>query len=87
MDTSRIPPEFTPGAAKTQIKKAVQKLELCRYAIQETHLEIESPDDPEEKADLLLAVEDLTAEVFELLGTVKNWTWGQGHEEFDLPEE
>lgn len=87
MDTSKTPPDFTPKKDRTQIQKAVQRLELCKYAVEETHAEIEYPTDPEEKADLLLAVEDLTAEVFDLLSTVKNYAWGVGHEEYDLPSE
>jgi len=87
MDTSRIPPEFTPGAAKSPLRKAVQRLELCKYAIEEAHMELEQPLDPEEKADLLLVTEDLMAEAFELMHTAKRYAWGEGHQDNDFPEE
>lgn len=58
-------------------QRIIERLELCTYAVQEAHYEIEPPTDPEQKADLLLAVEHLTTEVMELLKTTKYYVWGE----------
>jgi hypothetical protein len=58
------------------LKKTLDRIELCRYAIQEAHYEVEAPADPELKADLLLAVEALTFEAIDLLQTTKLYVWG-----------
>ena len=42
---------------------------------------MEQPFDPEHKADLLLATENLTYEVLDLLKTVKYYAWGPESEE------
>jgi len=60
----------------TPIDIALRRLELCAYAIQEIHTEVEAPTDPDHKADLLLATENLTYEVLDLLKTVKLYAWG-----------
>jgi hypothetical protein len=60
----------------TPIDIALRRLELCAYAVQEVHTEVEAPTDPEHKADLLLATENLTYEVLDLLKTVKYYAWG-----------
>jgi hypothetical protein len=39
-------------------------------------MEVDAPTDPEHKADLLLATENLTYEVLDLLRTVKTYAWG-----------
>jgi hypothetical protein len=65
----------------TPIDVALRRLELCAYAVQEIHTEVEQPTDPELKADLLLATENLTYEVLDLLRTVKLYTWGPEPEE------
>lgn len=43
--------------------------------------------DPEHKADLLLATENLTYEVLDLLRTVKTYAWGPEDEQEDHPVE
>jgi len=58
------------------MQRALERIELCTYAVQETHLEVEAPTDPELKADLLLAVERLTGEVVDLLHTARYFAWG-----------
>jgi hypothetical protein len=65
----------------TPIDVALRRLELCAYAIQEVHMEVEEPLDPDHKADLLLATENLTYEVLDLLKTVKYYAWGPEEEE------
>lgn len=69
----------------TPLSVALRRLELCAYAVQEIHTEVEEPTDPEHKADLLLATENLTYEVLDLLRTVKHYAWGpeEDHEEDD----
>lgn len=44
-------------------------------------MEVQAPTDPEQKADLLLATENLTYEVLDLLKTVKHYAWGPEPEE------
>lgn len=58
------------------MQRALERIELCTYAVQEAHLEVEAPTDPELKADLLLAVERLTGEVVDLLQTARLFAWG-----------
>jgi hypothetical protein len=65
----------------TPIDIALRRLELCAYAVQEVHTEVEAPTDPEHKADLLLATENLTYEVLDLLKTVKLYAWGPDPED------
>lgn len=60
----------------TSIDVALRRLQLCAYAVQEVHMEVEEPLDPDHKADLLLATEALTYEVLDLLKTVKYYAWG-----------
>lgn len=60
----------------TSIDVALRRLQLCAYAVQEVHMEVEEPLDPDHKADLLLATENLTYEVLDLLKTVKYYAWG-----------
>jgi hypothetical protein len=55
---------------------ALRRLELCAYAVQEIHTEVDQPQDSEHKADLLLATENLVYEVLDLLRTVKGYAWG-----------
>lgn len=65
------------------LKKTLDRIELCRYAIQEAHYEVEQPTDPELKADLLLAVEALTFEAIDLLHTAKLYAWGPEEDDED----
>lgn len=71
----------------TPIDVALRRLELCAYAVQEIHIEVEQPTDPERKADLLLATENLTYEVLDLLRTVKTYAWGPEDTQEDDPVE
>jgi hypothetical protein len=61
----------------TTLATALRRLELCSYAVQEIHTELEQPIDPEEKADLILATEKLVAETFDLYQTVRLYVWGE----------
>jgi hypothetical protein len=65
----------------TPVDVALRRLQLCAYAVQEIHTEVEQPLDPDHKADLLLATENLTYEVLDLLKTVKYYAWGPEREE------
>lgn len=58
------------------LQRALERIELCTYAIQEAHYEVEQPHDPERKADLLIAVEALAFEAMDLLQTTKLFVWG-----------
>lgn len=64
----------------TSLKVALRRLELCAYAVQEIHTEIDQPTDPEAKADLILATEKLVGEVIDLYTTVRRYVWGEEDE-------
>jgi hypothetical protein len=66
------------------LRRALDRIELCTYAIQEAHLEVEYPSDPEHKADLLLAAERLTVEAVDLLQTARLYAWGLDEEDDEL---
>jgi hypothetical protein len=57
-------------------ERLLERLQLCSLVVQEVHLHLEKPQDPEKKADILLAVEDLTGEILDLLKTTKYYVWG-----------
>jgi hypothetical protein len=61
---------------QVSLEIALRRLDLCTYAIQEIHTELDQPDDPEAKADLILATEKLVAEIIDLYQTVKLYVWG-----------
>lgn len=65
---------------------ALRRLELCTYAVQEIHLELDQPQDPEQKADLILATEKLVSETFDLYQTVRVYVWGDETEEEEEEE-
>lgn len=65
----------------TPLEKALSRLELCTYAIQEVHYELEKPISPDAKADLLIAVEALAYEAIDLLETTKYYVWGTRDED------
>lgn len=66
---------------RSPLQRALERLTLCQYAVQETHYELDSPTDPEHKADLLLATEALTIEVVDLLHTVRKMAWGPSYDQ------
>lgn len=64
----------------THLDIALRRLELCAYAVQEIHTELDSPHDPEDKADLILATEKLVGETIDLYATVRRYVWGEQEE-------
>ncbi len=60
---------------------ALRRLELCAYAVQEIHTELNQPNDSEEKADLILATEKLVGETVDLYSTVRRYVWGEEEDE------
>lgn len=77
MDVQRIPqPDM-----RDPLQKAIDRIQLCMYAVQETHYELEPPQDPEHKADLLIAVEALALEAMDLLETTRVFVWGHDSDE------
>jgi hypothetical protein len=61
----------------TSLETALRRLELCTYAVQEIHTELDQPQDPESKADLILATEKLVSETVDLYQTVRVYVWGE----------
>lgn len=76
-----MPPNPSKGPRLTPLDAAIERLSLCTYVVQELHLELEEPSDPEHKADLLLASENLAYEVIDLLNTAKLYAWGPDKED------
>ena len=72
METPKVPSPDT----RDPLKKVLDRLQLCTYAIQEAHYELEKPETPDDKADLLIAVEALAYEAIDLLETTKFYVWG-----------
>ena len=69
---------MAPGAPlDPPLEVALRRLQLCSYALQEIHVEVEQPEDPEAKADLLIAAENVAYEALDLLQTVKGYVWGR----------
>jgi hypothetical protein len=68
-----MPAERLPN---TSLDVALRRLELCTYAVQEIHIELDQPQDPDSKADLILATEKLVAETVDLYQTVRQYVWG-----------
>jgi hypothetical protein len=60
----------------------LRRLELCTYAIQEIHTQLDQPTNPDSKADLILATERLVAETIDLYQTVRRYVWGEEEEEY-----
>lgn len=70
--------ERLPSAA---LATALRRLELCAYAVQEIHTELDQPQDPEQKADLIIATEKLVGEVIDLYSTVRRYVWGEANDD------
>jgi hypothetical protein len=65
----------------TSLATALRRLELCAYAVQEIHTELDQPNDPEARADLIIATEKLVGEVIDLYGTVRRYVWGETNDD------
>jgi hypothetical protein len=61
----------------SNLETTLRRLELCTYAVQEIHMELERPLNPEAKADLILATEKLVSETIDLYQTVRYYVWGE----------
>jgi hypothetical protein len=72
--------EYLP---QVSLDVALRRLDLCTYAIQEIHMELDKPQDPDSKADLIIATEKLLGETIDLYQTVKLYVWGAEPEEDD----
>lgn len=79
--TYEAPKYISPPKDRDALTRALDRLHLCSFTIQEAHYEIEAPENPEHKADLLLAAENLAYEAVDLLKTVKLYVWGEDPEE------
>lgn len=86
MDTFSERPAPTPTTSKT-LERALQRLELIHYAVQEVHYEVDYPTTPDQKADFLIAVENLAIEVLDLVNTARSFAWGYDHDSQELPED
>jgi hypothetical protein len=63
------------------LRRALDQIDLCTLVVQEAHFEVEPPQNPEHKADLLIAVEALALEVMDLLHTTRIYVWGNDYDE------
>jgi hypothetical protein len=71
------PEEFTIPTSSDPLERLLERLQLCTEVIQEVHYLLEQPTEPDDKADLLIAVEALTFETIDLLQTTKTYVWGE----------
>ena len=62
---------------KQQLEVVLDQITLCSEFIQDIHNHLEQPETPDEKADLLIAVENLNKDIYKLLYTTKNLVWGE----------
>jgi hypothetical protein len=79
-----MPAERLPQPQITPLATALRRLELCAYAVQEIHMELDAPQDPDSKADLILATEKLVSETFDLYQTVRTYVWGDEEQEEEI---
>jgi len=62
---------------KQHLEAVLDQITLCSEFVEEIHNHLEQPQTPDEKADLLIAVEHLTKDVYKLLHTTKSLVWGE----------
>ena len=60
-----------------QLEITIERLNLCSDVVQTIRKELEEPKTPDEKADLLIAVEQLQMDVFRLVMITKDLVWGE----------
>ncbi len=60
-----------------QLEITIERLNLCSDVVQTIRKELEEPKTPDEKADLLIAVEQLQLDVFRLVTITKDLVWGE----------
>jgi hypothetical protein len=77
------PEDFTIPTSSDPLERLLERVKLCTEVIKDVHYNLEPPTDPENKADLLLLVEELTYETIELLDTTKRYVWGQEPEDHE----
>ncbi len=58
-----------------QVSDNIRKIKLCAEVLEQVRVELLYPPNPERRADLLLATEDVTSEAFELLASVREMVW------------
>jgi len=75
------PYEIHQPDTRDSLERALNRIELCTFTIQQAHYEVETPSNPEHKADLLLAVEALALEALDLLTTARYMAWGNDPDE------
>lgn len=60
---------------KQMVQQAVQRLDACSFTVSTVHEHLIDPEDTELRADLLLATEQLLAEVMDLVVDLRMITW------------
>jgi hypothetical protein len=60
---------------RTYIEKATEQLGLCTDVVKDLHKKFETPTGSEQKADLLIASEELAREVIRYLRSVNEAVW------------
>jgi len=56
-------------------ERTLERLRLCRYAVEEARRDLSLETDPDRRADLLLETESLSESVLELLLAVRDLAW------------
>lgn len=69
------PPYYVSMDNSAQHERTLERLRLCRYAVEEVLAELRIETDPVRRADLLIETESLSESVLELLLTVRDVAW------------
>ncbi len=59
------------------LEAIINRINLCIDVIQDIHTNLEQPETPDEKADLLIAVENLARDIYLLRKTTQSLVWGE----------
>lgn len=58
-----------------KLRSQLRQVRLCALVIEEVNRDVTKPESVDDKADLLIAVENLAAEVFKLIEQSRSLVW------------
>lgn len=68
---------FTPESYQEEVDANLRKIRLSEHVISEVHSKLIVPIYSDDKADLLIEVENLAESVFLLLEEVRSFVWNE----------
>ena len=72
---------FTPESYQEEVDSNLRKIRLTEHVISDVHAKLIVPIYSDDKADLLIAVENLAESVFLLLEEVRGFVWNESLQE------